>query len=174
SGAAVRLVAAGAPLEAALAEHLAGAAYLRADHPQRGREAHQRALAGYQRCGATWLSTVLSREPRAKRSTVDPGLTTREAEIAELVMAGLSNQQIASRLYLSRRTVESHLSRVFTKLGVRSRTAMTSRLSRPAHQTEDTGGDDRPDEARGAQPEHADAGEDSLARPVPIRRRSKG
>ncbi|GAB3800342.1 hypothetical protein GCM10027605_15700 [Micromonospora zhanjiangensis] len=138
--AATRLLAAGAPLEAALAEHLAGAAHLRAGAPRPGRAAYQRALVGYRRCGATWLSRVLTRdlaavppEPTAAgRSPADTGLTSREWEIAELVMTGLSNQEIAASLHLSRRTVESHLSRVFAKLGVRSRTAMTNRLSRLA------------------------------------------
>jgi DNA-binding NarL/FixJ family response regulator len=49
-------------------------------------------------------------------------LTAREREILTLVVQGLSNKEIASRLYLSLRTVENHLARVFDKLGVRSRT----------------------------------------------------
>jgi DNA-binding NarL/FixJ family response regulator len=56
-------------------------------------------------------------------------LTAREWEIAELVRVGLSNQEIATRLFVSRRTVESHLWRIFVKLAVRSRTAMTHRLN---------------------------------------------
>jgi DNA-binding NarL/FixJ family response regulator len=57
----------------------------------------------------------------------DP-LTRREREIADLVIGGLDNQAIAERLFISRRTVECHLSRVFTKLNVRSRTAMAYHL----------------------------------------------
>jgi DNA-binding CsgD family transcriptional regulator len=56
-------------------------------------------------------------------------LTAREREIANLTTTGLSNKEIAARLCLSRRTVESHLARIFTKLEVRSRTAMVSRLA---------------------------------------------
>lgn len=51
---------------------------------------------------------------------VDPhrsGLTAREAEIATLVTEGLTNQLIAQRLFLSERTVESHVSHVLTKIG---------------------------------------------------------
>jgi DNA-binding NarL/FixJ family response regulator len=56
-------------------------------------------------------------------------LTPREREIADLATTGLSNKDIADRLYLSRRTVESHLNRIFAKLDVRSRTAMAHRLA---------------------------------------------
>jgi DNA-binding CsgD family transcriptional regulator len=50
-----------------------------------------------------------------------PALTARENEIASLVAAGMSNQDIASRLVVSSRTVESHLVRVYRKLGIGSR-----------------------------------------------------
>lgn len=49
------------------------------------------------------------------------GLTRREAEIAGLVVDGLSDRDIAARLVVSVRTVESHLARVYRKLGVSSR-----------------------------------------------------
>ena len=48
-------------------------------------------------------------------------LTRREAEVAALAASGLSAREIAARLYLSVRTVENHLQRVYTKLGVSSR-----------------------------------------------------
>ena len=50
-----------------------------------------------------------------------PSLTGREAEIAALVVAGSTRQEIAERLYVSVRTVDSHLQRVYRKLGVRGR-----------------------------------------------------
>jgi len=49
------------------------------------------------------------------------GLTQREQDIALLVCQGLSNRQIADRLYLSPKTVETHLTRVFAKLNVSAR-----------------------------------------------------
>lgn len=50
-------------------------------------------------------------------------LTAREAEVLGLVAEGLSNHRIAQRLHLTEGTVKSHLARIYTKLGVESRTA---------------------------------------------------
>lgn len=55
-------------------------------------------------------------------------LSRREREIGQLAAEGLSNVEIAERLYLSRRTVENHLQRVYVKLGVASRTELTASL----------------------------------------------
>ena len=58
----------------------------------------------------------------------DLGLTSTEARIAGLVRDGASNREIANRLYLSVKTVEATLTRVYRKLGVRSRTQLSTRL----------------------------------------------
>jgi len=50
------------------------------------------------------------------------GITPRELEILELIAAGLSNKEIATRVYVSENTVKTHSSRVFDKLGARRRT----------------------------------------------------
>lgn len=52
-------------------------------------------------------------------------LTSREREVVELVADGLANAQVAEVLQLSRHTVETHLKRVYAKLGVTSRVALT-------------------------------------------------
>ena len=58
-----------------------------------------------------------------------PGqLTAREREIAILVAAGLSNRQIAEKLFISRRTVDAHLEHIFGKLGITSRVMLTIQL----------------------------------------------
>jgi DNA-binding NarL/FixJ family response regulator len=49
-------------------------------------------------------------------------LTTRELEVLELVAQGMTNDQIAQQLHLSSRTIEAHLTHIYTKLDVRSRT----------------------------------------------------
>jgi NarL family two-component system response regulator LiaR len=50
------------------------------------------------------------------------GITPRELEILELIAAGLSNREIAERVFVSENTVKTHSSRVFDKLGARRRT----------------------------------------------------
>ncbi|MEU1503292.1 LuxR family transcriptional regulator [Streptomyces sp. NPDC005732] len=59
-------------------------------------------------------------------------LSTREREIAMLIGPGLTNKQIAARMNISVKTVETHLGRMFKKLGVRSRAEVVFRLGIPA------------------------------------------
>lgn len=59
-------------------------------------------------------------------------LTARELEVAELVAQGLSNHDVAARLYVSRRTVEAHLSAIYRKAEVPSRSALTGLMTRTA------------------------------------------
>jgi DNA-binding NarL/FixJ family response regulator len=59
----------------------------------------------------------------APAATALAGLTAREAEVLDGLCRGASNAEIATRLYLSPKTVEHHVSRVLAKLGVRTRAA---------------------------------------------------
>jgi len=56
-------------------------------------------------------------------------LTGRERDVAELVAQGRSNRQVAATLFLSEKTIESHLAGAFVKLGVRTRTALAAALA---------------------------------------------
>jgi predicted ATPase/DNA-binding CsgD family transcriptional regulator len=58
-------------------------------------------------------------------------LSARQAEIANLVVAGKSSREIAKTLHLSPRTIEHHLEAIFNKLGVRSRVELVAALLRP-------------------------------------------
>ena len=52
---------------------------------------------------------------------MDDELTPQELQVAQMAAAGLSNRQIAERMYLSHRTVGAHLYRIYPKLGITSR-----------------------------------------------------
>lgn len=78
------------------------------------------------RAGSELRATGQSRLPAGARAG---GLTPHEREIAALAAAGLTNKQIAQRLYLSHRTVSSHLYRIFPKLGVATRAALRDALA---------------------------------------------
>ncbi|HEX3607321.1 MAG TPA: LuxR C-terminal-related transcriptional regulator [Candidatus Dormibacteraeota bacterium] len=65
-----------------------------------------------------------------RRSAGIPDLTTQEAQVARLAAEGLSNHEIGARLFISPRTAEYHLRKVFTKLGISSRTQL-GRVLRP-------------------------------------------
>ena len=66
--------------------------------------------------------------PRAGGGSGLPGLTAQEVRVVRLVASGLSNREAAAQLYLSPKTVEYHLAHAFTKLGVRSRHQLTTRI----------------------------------------------
>ena len=69
---------------------------------------------------------LLATGETVRKRTVDTGdqLTAQEAQIARLARDGLSNPEIGARLFLSPRTVEYHLRKIFAKLGIRSRTQL--------------------------------------------------
>lgn len=66
-------------------------------------------------------------------------LTAREMEVARLVAAGRSNPEIAGALFLSRKTVERHVSNILVKCGARNRTELAHRLHGPSGLTPDGG-----------------------------------
>jgi DNA-binding CsgD family transcriptional regulator len=72
----------------------------------------------------------IPRGPRPSTRTNQAGLTVRQLEVLELVAEGLSNSEIANRLYTSPKTVEHHVSAVLAKLGAHSRTQAISEAHR--------------------------------------------
>jgi len=61
--------------------------------------------------------------PKSRRDREEYGLSAREADVINLVAQGRSNGEIASRLFLSEKTVKNHINRIYAKLGVVSRGA---------------------------------------------------
>ena len=103
------------------------AAALATDHPERAVVEARAALGAFEQLDAPRNADAAAALLRSLGARPAPGprvegiLTRREAEVLELVGHGLSNPEIADRLYISRKTVEHHVSNILAKLGLRSR-----------------------------------------------------
>jgi DNA-binding CsgD family transcriptional regulator len=126
------------PLELALASEEAGAAFARQGMVDQARPLLEQAIEIYERLGAARdlarVEAVLRqagirrgrRGPRGRPRTGWHSLTPTERGVAELVAEGLSNPQIGDRLFISRRTVQTHLAHVFAKLDLTSRAQLAA------------------------------------------------
>ena len=132
-----------APIEAALSRTLAGRALARAGRADSAVAELQRAASELHACGAVRYRDQAERElgklgHRTHRRT-QPGkpdanglesLTERELQIARLVVDRKTNPQIAAELYLSKKTVETHLRHIFEKMDTPSRVALARAVER--------------------------------------------
>jgi DNA-binding CsgD family transcriptional regulator len=117
------------PFEEARTLLAVGEVHRRARHKHAAMPYLREALREFERLGAPlWatrargeLGRVGIRGPRAESG---PVLTAAEQRVVGLVVAGQTNTEIAAQLFMGRRTVEAHLSRVYQKLAVRSRTEL--------------------------------------------------
>ena len=148
--------AAGLPIEAGRARTLAGRALAAAGHGARATGELERACAELEACGAaryrdaaaSELRGLGQRVTRRVRPAAGEGvaaLSGREREVADHVGEGMTNREIAEVLFLSPRTVEAHMRRIFSKLEVSSRAQLVRQLDR-----EPAGGDAERIPARGA------------------------
>ena len=104
----------------------------RADARAQLRAAHEHVhrRSAWRRSPSAPRRELLATGETVRKRTVETrdDLTAQERQIAQLARDGLSNPEIGARLFLSPRTVEWHLRKVFTKLGVRSRRELANAL----------------------------------------------
>jgi len=105
----------------------------RSRHRADARAILARATELFRAVGATVLADRAATELRAAGGTIGDDvashrlLTPHELQVARLVVGGASNRELAAKLFISPRTVESHLTSIFRKLGVRNRQELAAR-----------------------------------------------
>ena len=122
----------GNPFEVARTHLDLGRTYRRARQRVQAREALNGALACFNQVkAARWAETAQRELARISGRRVDEpdALTEGERRIAELVAAGSSNKDTAATLFVTVHTVEGALTRIYRKLGVRSRTQLAARIA---------------------------------------------
>ncbi len=108
---------------------LLGATRRRARQKRSAREAIEAALAGFEAIGASgWAERARGELGSIGGRARANGLTPAEQRVAALVAEGRTNREVAAALFLGERTVETHLSHVYAKLGIRSRTELARTL----------------------------------------------
>jgi DNA-binding CsgD family transcriptional regulator len=119
------------PLERARTLLVLGSTRRRARMKRAARDALEQALAIFDELGAAiWAESARAELARVGgRRAASGGLTPGERRIAELVSEGKTNKEVAAALVVAERTVESALTQVYRKLGVRSRTELARRLA---------------------------------------------
>ena len=119
------------PLEHGRALLAHGAVHRRARHKRAARESLEAALAVFEGMGARiWAERARTELGRVGgRAPASGALTPTERRVAELAAEGLQTKQVAAALFVSAKTVEGHLTHIYAKLGVHSRTELARRLA---------------------------------------------
>jgi DNA-binding CsgD family transcriptional regulator len=115
-----------APYEAARVRVLVGLAFRSLGDDDTAEMELDAARWVFQQLGAAPDLARVEELSRAEAARPAGGLTAREVQVLALVAKGETNKAIAAELVLSERTVERHVSNIFNKLGVSSRTAATA------------------------------------------------
>ncbi len=125
----------GVPFDLGRALLARGIVLRRADRRRLAVESLQSAIAIFERLGAApWLARAREEVSRVPvRRSGGEGLTPTETRVAELAAKGASNREIAATLFIEVKTVEANLTRIYGKLGVRSRAGLaTAFAQRPS------------------------------------------
>jgi DNA-binding CsgD family transcriptional regulator len=118
------------PFELAKTRYVLGQIHRRRKEKRLAREALTQAHTIFEELGAAvWATRTEAELARIPQRTAATGLTPTEEIIATLAVAGLSNREIADRAFVSTKTVEVNLTRIYRKLGVRSRAALATQFA---------------------------------------------
>jgi DNA-binding CsgD family transcriptional regulator len=118
------------PFERARTLFVKGQIHRRRREKRLAREALHEALAAFEDLGTpVWAERARAELARIPGRRAATGLTPTEETIARMAASGLTNREIADRAFLSPKTVEVNLTRVYRKLGVRSRAALGGRFA---------------------------------------------
>jgi DNA-binding CsgD family transcriptional regulator len=121
--------AVGDPFGRARALLALGVVQRRARQKRAARDAISDALGGFEQLGAaTWVEKARAELGSIGGRRREEGLTAAERRVAALVSEGQTNREVAAALFLGERTVASHLTHIYAKLGVRSRTELARQL----------------------------------------------
>ena len=121
----------GIPLDHGRTLLVLGAVQRRTQRRRQARTTLEHALAIFETIGAAlWAERASGEHGRISgRAPTTGALTPAEERVAELVAEGKTNREVAAKLFVSDRTVEGHLSRIFGKLGIRHRTELARALA---------------------------------------------
>lgn len=122
------------PFEAARSQMALGQVYRRAGYKGMATESLASAAEDFDEIGTPrWAERARAESSRVGLKPSNTRLTATEQRVAELVARGRSNQEVAAELFISVKTVEANLTRIYRKVSVRSRTELANHMAASGH-----------------------------------------
>ena len=121
------------PFDLAWAQLVRGRLHRRVRQKRAAADALREALAIFERLGApVWVERTASELARTRSRRAPDDLTVTERRVAELAASGLTNREVANEAFMSPKTVQANLTRVYRKLGIHSRAELGAHMAREA------------------------------------------
>ena len=129
-------VAAQLPFENGWTLLVRGRLHRRAKQRRAAAEALRAALEQFERLGASpWIERTRAELDRVGLRRAPAELTPTERRVAELAASGLTNREVANLAFMSPKTVQANLARVYRKLGISTRAELGARMAKEGRQT---------------------------------------
>lgn len=120
------------PFERARTQLLLGRLHRRQRHKEVAADTLREAIARFEQLGTPlWADRGRAELDRVNVAPTSTALTPTEQRVAELAASGMTNRDVAATLFISPKTVEANLARIYRKLGIRSRAELGRRMGRP-------------------------------------------